>query len=111
MTDEEIVKALECCSDYQNADTCEQCPFKDKECATTERLDKYALDLIKRKDAEIDILIRKKETLRDEIVDLQAQVEMLKKEIITLVKYGDDTGECRIFKCSVCGVKVGDDND
>ncbi len=39
------------------------------------------IDLIKRKDSEIDILIRKKETLRDEIAEQQAEVERLNKEV------------------------------
>ena len=38
-----------------------------------------ALDLINRKKSEIDILIRKKETLKDEISELRAEVERLKE--------------------------------
>ena len=36
-------------------------------------------DLIKQKDAEIDILIRKNETLKDEVAELRAEVERLKR--------------------------------
>ena len=38
-----------------------------------------ALDLIKRQQMEIDILIRKKESLRNEICELQSEVERLKE--------------------------------
>ena len=57
MTDNEIIKALECCSDWENGDTCKECPFYEElDCATTDRLDKYALDLINRQKAEIERL-------------------------------------------------------
>lgn len=41
----------------------------------------HKLDLINRQKTEIEILIRKKETLRDEIAELQAENERLNKEI------------------------------
>lgn len=57
MTDNEIIKALECCSDWENGDTCKECPFYEElDCATTDRLDKYALNLITRQKAEIERL-------------------------------------------------------
>lgn len=88
MTDEKTIKALECCIQV-NPEICEECPLYDKTC--TEGGDyfllKLALDLIKRqkeeiskKDIEIDILIRKKETLSDEVSNLRAEVERLQKE-------------------------------
>lgn len=51
MTDNEIIKALECC---MNA--CKECPFKKygEECAA--KLNKCALDLINRQKAEIERL-------------------------------------------------------
>lgn len=39
---------------------------------------KEILELIERQDEEIDILIRKKETLRDEICELQTEINRLK---------------------------------
>lgn len=70
LTDEQIVKALE------------QSPLND--IGGCRKID--ALDLIKRqraeieqKDIEIDILIRKKEALKDEISELQSEVERLKE--------------------------------
>jgi len=84
MTDNEIIKALECCS--KDDIDCEQCPANglcdnDDYCFTG-----AILDLINRqkaeiakKDTEIDILIRKKEALRDEIAEKQAEIERLHK--------------------------------
>ena len=89
MNDNEIIKALECCSGGDSA--CENdCPIKEgceSPILTMEWLIKQALDLInrqkadlKQKDTEIDILIRKKETLRDEIAEQKAEIERLKAE-------------------------------
>ena len=77
MTDNEIIKALECCS----GTTCKGCPFQERfgEDAPCPYLEKYALELINRQKAEIDILIRKKEALKDEIAGLTAKVERLKE--------------------------------
>jgi len=52
MTDEEIIKALECCNNNQH---CWLCVLKDREDDCYEIL-KYALDLINRQKAEIDKL-------------------------------------------------------
>lgn len=89
MTDEQIVKALECCTNEHLG--CEDgCPYADVGCYDEDGFHtipmKDALDLINRqkaeieqKDIEIDILIRKKEALRDEICELQSEVERLKE--------------------------------
>jgi hypothetical protein len=53
MTDNEIIKALECCTEFR----CEKCVFDDNSGFNCEEnLMKYALDLINRKDAEIEKL-------------------------------------------------------
>ena len=80
MTDEQIIKAIEnCCGDIPN---CLACSF-DEDTITCDKcmgkLLKNALDLINRQKAEIDILIRKKETLRDEIEEQQAEIERLRE--------------------------------
>lgn len=56
MTDNDIIKALECCSSENGKDDCLTCPnFKDfVDCK--EDLSAIALDLIKRKDEEIERL-------------------------------------------------------
>ena len=48
MTDNEIIKALECCA---NSDGCENCPYS-RQCDGVEHI-QYALDLINRQKAEI----------------------------------------------------------
>ena len=77
MTDNEIIKALECCR--QKEEHCHICPYNPvNDCCR--RIQDDALDLINRQKAEIDILIRKKESLMDEIAEQQAEIERLKGE-------------------------------
>ena len=77
MKDNEIIKALECC--VTTGASCKDCPaFTKVDRSNCKKFFKGAIDLIKRKDAEIDILIRKKETLRDEIAEQQAEIERLR---------------------------------
>lgn len=53
MTDEEIIKALECCCGTAH-DSCRNCPYDDIGCE--DKLEKDALDLINRQKAEIEKL-------------------------------------------------------
>ena len=53
MTDNEIIKALECCGDSYS--TCAECPIKDDN-GCNEQLANYALDIINRQQAEIERL-------------------------------------------------------
>ena len=83
MTDEEIIKALECC--YTVGIPCRECPFNGTEHCNDELMGQYSLDIIKRyraeieqKDTEIDILVRKTETLKDEILELRTEIERLR---------------------------------
>ena len=85
MTDEQIIKALECCISDNEKDCKLNCPYKGNMNMCVNDLPKNALDLINRqkdelakKNTEIDILIRKKETLQDEICELQTEVNRLK---------------------------------
>ncbi len=50
MTDEQIIKALECCSKKD----CKQCPAFDENIECGENLITLALDLINRKNAEVE---------------------------------------------------------
>ena len=79
-TDEEVIKALECC--YTNdSNDCYHCPYvaeSTSEMFCDKKLEKNALDLINRQKAEIDILVRKHDTLLDEIAGYQAEIESLK---------------------------------
>lgn len=63
MTDNDTIKALECCA---NSDGCENCPYS-KQCDGVEHI-QYALDLINRQKAEIEML-RKKLSLADDCLD------------------------------------------
>ena len=53
MTDNDIIKALECCSVHPMK--CKKCPYKGNECCTNAHR-KDALDLINRQNAEIERL-------------------------------------------------------
>ena len=87
MNDNEIKKALECCK-RGAVNRCKGCPYRENiMCALNLRAD--ALDLLNRKDAEIeekdteiDILIRKKERLKDEIFELNPKIDRLKNDLI-----------------------------
>lgn len=60
MTDNEIIKALECCM----TDTCSECPFTFAGCIDT--LPKEAIKLIKRQQAEIERLEYEKQIVFNE---------------------------------------------
>ena len=76
LTDNEIIKALECCSkSNSNEEYCEDCPFKDTTGAYCIDLNiKAALDLIKRKDKALKLSAK-------EIVDLKIKVKQQKAEV------------------------------
>ena len=60
MTDNEIIKALECC--FLSECDCKDCPYRDFEICDTAKMINTVIDLIKRQQAEIERLkIRKKE--------------------------------------------------
>lgn len=93
MNENEIIKALECCT--QDGSACRECCF-DKESECIEALARNALNLInrqkadlKQKDTEIDILIRKNARLKDEVSELRAEVERLKNECFCLANERD----------------------
>lgn len=83
MTDEQIIKALGLCSSEHLG--CEDgCPYVEVACLGGDALLKDAFALVKKKDTEIDILIRKNETLKDENFELKAEVERLEHQLETL---------------------------
>ena len=81
MTDKEIVKALERCGQHRECCYCNSV----EECGNKRVLTTSTLDLINRQNNEIDMLISKKEALRDEIAQQQAEIEDLKAQIKTLL--------------------------
>lgn len=97
MMDNDILGALRCCGDF---DACDGCTYEDV-CGGLKNLTKSATDIIirqkaeiEKKDIEIDILIRKKEMLRDEISKLHEEV--LKGNTFT-IKFDDELNE-RVIK-------------
>ena len=57
-TDEEVVKALECCTSSTTSEACNGCPFSETDICEkmSNALEIYALDLINRQKAEIEEL-------------------------------------------------------
>ena len=75
MTDNEIIKALECCILCE----CENCPH-DGETACKENLNQEILDLITRQKEEKEALIAGQETLQRHIAEQKAEIERLQGE-------------------------------
>ena len=77
MTDNEIIKALECCAN------CESCDFETSDCPLVEEMEcrsllaQKALDLITRQRAEIERLKEKKSKLENKIDEIYPLVMQL----------------------------------
>ena len=56
LTDEQIIKALECCTQEDYRTACKDCPCDDMCYTDLKSIDKFALDLINRQKAEIERL-------------------------------------------------------
>ena len=128
INDNDIIKALECCihdDDGTKERPCQDCPLLlDDVCSNSLR--KHSLDLINRqkaeiekKDIEIDILIRKKEALRDEVERLKARnvelnalnkstsIESVKATILEIGNRLSHYGKCdELYKYEVSDVLV-----
>ena len=63
MTDNEIIKALECCADNTEG-KCRECPFHKLKISCIDGLERNALDLINRQKAEIERLTKDKYRLQ-----------------------------------------------
>ena len=75
MTDEQIIKALECCASTNSSEACRGCPFdKNNICEKDSvALQKYALDLINRQKAEIERLQKEKfDSLNSQFAEMYA---------------------------------------
>ncbi len=84
MTDNEIIKALECCGN----DECSQCPLQDGVCSEKDVI-KHALDLITLQKAEREALIAGQETLQKYIAEQKAEIERLKADNVILSQNAD----------------------
>ena len=76
LTDNEIIKALECCCGTAH-DSCRDCPYDDIGCE--DKLEKDALDLINRQKAEIE---RLQKQLKEGIDLSDSVVKIFKAEVI-----------------------------
>lgn len=82
MTDNEIIKALACCSKTELGNLCSVCPKFDKDndfCQ--EELHESALDLIKRQQEEIEMLDINLKSMRGAANSFKAEVERLKEDV------------------------------
>lgn len=73
MTDNEIIEGLKLCTNEEEK-YCKGCPFID-EMNCVNSLTKHALDLIKRKDEQIEALIAGQETLQKALNEKIAKIE------------------------------------
>ena len=69
-TDDEIVKAMWCCSDTG----CEECPINNKSIMCATRLMEHALDLINRQKAEIERLNKEVDRLSQCVLYHEGQI-------------------------------------
>jgi predicted RNase H-like nuclease (RuvC/YqgF family) len=79
MTDNEIIKALECHKEEDLA-TCANCPLLNIDGCAYE-LSKYALDLINRQNAEKEALIAGQETLQKYIAEQKKEIDRLQNDL------------------------------
>ena len=79
MTDEQIIKALECCIESNIPEACNKCPLKRdngniSECL--EQKEKLSLDLIKRQKEEIEESKTKIERMEKELTEYKLRLKM-----------------------------------
>ena len=100
LTDNEIIKALECCSDTD----CDNCPFEEQ-CRRNGSLSDIALDLINSQKAEIDKLNIAFDVCKKEYSDMfdiaqkqKAEIEKFENIKATINKFWDMLLKCKIAK-------------
>lgn len=91
LTDEEIVKALECCANFSTQKDCDLCPIGVIKCFEQENLmPQLALDLINRLQAKIEELRKAKviyatvDYCYEDLKEAQAEIERLSKKEVVL---------------------------
>lgn len=83
MTDEQIIKALECCADQSNSKACQECPYNTKALNCVRYIVVDALALIQRQKAEIERLTNDNEDLFGKCGEFGARITMLKAQLAT----------------------------
>lgn len=81
MTDNEIIKALECCKRPANQTSCDDCPYQFSNEKCSSKLIDDALDLINRQKAEIERLNIVKKEYQELYDELKTENEKLKSSI------------------------------
>ena len=82
MTDNDIIKALECCTD-ESYENCNECPYSiDAERCERMKLLEDILDLINHQKAEIERLKKEIQTTKDAYIMLQTKNEIIKSETV-----------------------------
>lgn len=99
MTDEIIKTALKCCTVNKGCIGCPLDKYEGEESCIV-KVKKEAFDLINRQNAEIDILIRKKEALRDVIAELEQKIESYAHTIVRCEECEYATKGKNIFICN-----------
>lgn len=89
MTDNEIIKALECCSKPVIEECCLECPYHLGGQENCHKLLGDIIDLINRKQAEIKEWQRTAVLNANEIIKLQAKNERLKYQVNRLKNYDE----------------------
>lgn len=98
MTDNEIIKALECCNKPVGSNSCVDCPlYEINNCSETMII--FSLDLINRQKAKIEALQMDNQQLQSDIANASMNLEHLQTEI---EKHSD---EC--LKCYAKGLSEG----
>ena len=92
MTDNEIIKALECCTD-ESYENCNECPYS-TDTLSCERLKllEDSLDLINHKQELLEAAIAGQETLQKALAEKEKEIERLTAEKEQLIKI---FGECQ----------------
>ena len=82
MTDNDIIKALECCTD-ESYENCNECPYSiDAERCERMKLLEDILDLINHQKAEIERLKKEIQTTKDAYIMLQTKNAIIKSETV-----------------------------
>lgn len=91
-TDDEIIKALECCGALQ---TCEGCPFYVRNIECAELAPRNTLDLINRQNAEIKKLTAERNEARNDYVSLIVDLKTNGvRDICDICKHKDAESDC-----------------
>ena len=77
MTDNEIIKAMECC--FISECDCKDCPDRDFEICDTAKMINTVIDLFNRRQEEREALIAGQETLQKHIAEQKAEIERLQR--------------------------------